>query len=56
MGKLIIEGNSVYEVDEECMRKREQREESWETAQGAERETGPHKDHSKKKQKRYEAR
>ena len=23
MGKLIIDGNSVYEVDEECVRRRE---------------------------------
>lgn len=23
MGKLIIEGNSVYEVDEECLRRKE---------------------------------
>lgn len=23
MGKLIIDGNSVYEVDEECLKKRE---------------------------------
>ena len=22
MGKLIIDGNSVYEIDEECMKKR----------------------------------
>lgn len=30
MGKLIIDGNSVYEVDEECIRKkeREKREKS----------------------------
>lgn len=24
MGKLIIDGNSVYEVDEECMKQKEQ--------------------------------
>lgn len=24
MGKLIIEGNSVYEIDEECIRKKEE--------------------------------
>jgi len=23
MGKLIIDGNSVYEIDEECIRKKE---------------------------------
>ncbi len=23
MGRLIIDGNSVYEIDEECIRKRE---------------------------------
>jgi hypothetical protein len=23
MGKLIIDGNSVYEVDEECLKKRQ---------------------------------
>ena len=26
MGKLIIDGNEVYEIDEECIRKREQKE------------------------------
>lgn len=26
MGKLIIDGNSVYELDEACVRRREQRE------------------------------
>lgn len=25
MGKLIIDGNSVYELDEECMREKERR-------------------------------
>ena len=25
MGKLIVNGNSVYEVDENCMRKRKRR-------------------------------
>lgn len=24
MGRLIIDGNSVYEIDEECMREKEQ--------------------------------
>ncbi len=24
MGRLIIDGNSVYEIDEECLRKKEQ--------------------------------
>lgn len=24
MGKLIIDGNSVYEIDEECIRKKEE--------------------------------
>ncbi|WP_278335660.1 hypothetical protein [Roseburia sp. 499] len=23
MGKLIVDGNSVYEIDEECIRKKE---------------------------------
>lgn len=23
MGKLVIDGNSVYEIDEECIRRRE---------------------------------
>lgn len=23
MGRLVIDGNSVYEIDEECMRKKE---------------------------------
>ena len=27
MGKLIIDGNSVYEIDEECLRRRENHEE-----------------------------
>ena len=27
MGKLIIDGNSVYEIDEECMRKKEKQKE-----------------------------
>ena len=26
MGKLIIDGNSVYEIDEECMRQKEEKE------------------------------
>lgn len=26
MGKLVIDGNSVYEIDEECLRKRENNE------------------------------
>lgn len=26
MGKLIIDGNQVYEVDEECLRQKEARE------------------------------
>lgn len=26
MGRLIIDGNSVYEIDEECMRQKEQKE------------------------------
>lgn len=25
MGKLIIDGNSVYEIDEECIRKKEKK-------------------------------
>lgn len=25
MGKLIIDGNSVYEIDEDCEKRREQR-------------------------------
>ena len=25
MGKLIIDGNEVYEIDEECMKKKEDR-------------------------------
>ena len=27
MGKLIIDGNSVYELDEECIRKKEKEKE-----------------------------
>ncbi len=26
MGKLVIDGNSVYEIDEECLRRRETQE------------------------------
>jgi len=26
MGKLVIDGNSVYEIDEECIRKKENQE------------------------------
>lgn len=26
MGKLVIDGNSVYEIDEECIRKKETQE------------------------------
>lgn len=26
MGKIVIDGKSVYEIDEECIRKREQKE------------------------------
>ncbi len=26
MGKLVIDGNSVYEIDEECIRKKEEQE------------------------------
>lgn len=28
MGKLIIDGNSVYEIDEECIRKKERQRNS----------------------------
>ena len=27
MKKIIIEGNAVYEIDEECLKKREEKEE-----------------------------
>ena len=40
MGKLIIDGNEVYEIDEECMKKKE-----------AERRSGPHR---KKGGQRYD--
>lgn len=26
MGKLVIDGNCVYEIDEDCMRRREEQE------------------------------
>ncbi len=26
MGKLVIDGNSVYEIDEDCIRRKEKRE------------------------------
>lgn len=26
MGKIVIDGKAVYEIDEECIRKREQKE------------------------------
>lgn len=28
MGKLIIDGNSVYEIDEECIRRKEKQKKS----------------------------
>lgn len=28
--KLIIDGNAVYEIDEECMERRQKRKEEWE--------------------------
>lgn len=37
MGRLIIDGNSVYELDEECMRRREQKEGRRESERGEER-------------------
>lgn len=33
MGKLIIDGNSVYEIDEECIRKKESKEKKEEKKQ-----------------------
>lgn len=29
MGKLIIDGNEVYEIDEECMKKKEVEKKKW---------------------------
>jgi hypothetical protein len=29
MGKLIIDGNEVYEIDEECMKKKEAEKKKW---------------------------
>lgn len=28
MGKIVIDGKAVYEIDEECIRKREQKEQT----------------------------
>ena len=33
MGKLIIDGNSVYEIDEECVRKKEKQRQEREERQ-----------------------
>lgn len=43
MGKIIIDGNSVYEVDEECIRRRERRENREEEEKGR----GEQKEHSR---------
>lgn len=46
MGRLVIDGNSVYEIDEECERKkRERKGQADETASGMGRE----KDHDRTK-------
>lgn len=35
MGKLVIDGNSVYEIDEDCIRKRGEQE-RWQREKGKE--------------------
>lgn len=40
MGKLIIDGNSVYEVDEECMKRKEQEVRKKEEAEEEKKITG----------------
>lgn len=36
MGKLIIDGNSVYEIDEECIRKKEKQKQKEKERKGKE--------------------
>lgn len=36
MGKLIIDGNSVYEIDEECIRKKEKQKQKEKEKKGKE--------------------
>ncbi|MCI8993940.1 MAG: hypothetical protein HFG80_14760 [Eubacterium sp.] len=31
MGRLIRDGNQVYEIDEECIREKERKEHDWQT-------------------------
>lgn len=34
MGRLVIDGNSVYEIDEECVRRKENQEKKRESRRG----------------------
>lgn len=36
MGKLIVDGNSVYEIDEECIRKKEKQKQKEKEKKGKE--------------------
>lgn len=36
MGKLIVDGNSVYEIDEECIRKKEKQKQKEKERKGKE--------------------
>lgn len=52
MGKLVIDGNSVYEIDEDCIRRKEESQrKGGETAEGSLRYGG--KPLQQKPQKRF---
>lgn len=38
MGKLIIDGNSVYEIDEECIREKEKKKQGKKEGEDQEKE------------------
>lgn len=38
MGRLIIDGNSVYEIDEECIRKKEKKKQGKEEGEKQKKE------------------
>lgn len=38
MGKLIIDGNSVYEIDEECIREKEKKKQEKKEGEDQEKE------------------
>ncbi len=39
MGRLVIDGNSVYEIDEECIRRKEHQEKRQESRKGKKAES-----------------